>query len=77
MGDVSSMIEDVLLCVLPFPEPADIIARIGKNHPHIKVVYRQMTFARFQAPMKLAEAVPEGTYLIALACPAFCIAPSL
>lgn len=60
MGDVSSKKEEVLLCVLPFPEPADIIARIRENHPYVKVVYRQITLASIKAPMKLADAVPEG-----------------
>jgi hypothetical protein len=60
MGDASSKKEDVLLCVLPFPEPADIISRIRENHPRIKVVYRQIQFTSFKAPIDLPENVPEG-----------------
>jgi hypothetical protein len=60
MGDASSKKEDVLLCVLPFPEPADIIGRIRKNHPWLKVVYRQIQFTNFRAPIELTDNVPEG-----------------
>jgi hypothetical protein len=60
MGDASSKKEDVLLCVLPFPEPADIISRIRENHPRIKVVYRYIRFTSFAAPIGPIDDVPEG-----------------
>jgi len=60
MGDASFMKEEFLLCVLPFPEPTDIIARIRKNHPYFKVVYRQINFTSFKSPIEVADAVPEG-----------------
>jgi hypothetical protein len=60
MGDASSKKEELLLCVLPFPEPADIIARIRENHPHVKVVYHQINFTNFKSPIDVANAVPEG-----------------
>jgi hypothetical protein len=60
MGDASSKKEEVLLCVLPFPEPADIISRIRKNHPRIKIIYRHITFTSFKAPIEVPDTVPEG-----------------
>jgi hypothetical protein len=59
MGDMSKK-EELLLCVLPFPEPADIIAQIRENHPHFRVVYRQINFTEFKSPIDVADAVPEG-----------------
>jgi hypothetical protein len=60
MGDASSKKEEVLLCILPFPEPADIIARIHESHPYIKVIYRYIPFTTFKSPIEGADAVPEG-----------------
>ncbi len=60
MGDASFKKDEVLLCVLPFPEPAAIISRIRENHPRIKVIYRQIQFTTFKSPIDVPDSVPEG-----------------
>ena len=58
------MNEEVLLCVLPFPEPVDIIKRIREQHPRFKVIYHHKQFSSFKAPITPKDNVPEGELLM-------------
>ena len=46
-----------LLITLPFPEPTTIIERIKKNHPNIKVTFRNLSAAN---PFAKDQGIPDG-----------------
>ena len=40
MGDAGPPNEECILCILPFPEPTEILAKIQKEHPNVRIIYR-------------------------------------
>ena len=46
-----------LLVILPFAEPVGIFERIKKNHPDIKITYRNLHFVNFEDGVK---EIPKG-----------------
>jgi len=58
MGGGPDVKPEHLLIIIPFNEPITIIERIKKNHPNIKITFRQLQFA--DTPWKAATAIPPG-----------------
>ncbi len=58
MGGGPDVKPEHLLIIIPFNEPTTIIERIKKNHPNIKITFRQLQFA--DTPWKAATAIPSG-----------------
>ncbi len=57
MGGGDDAKPEYMLLVLPMPEPADILERIRKEHPQIRISYHQTTFRKvFQEE----EDIPRG-----------------
>ena len=48
-----------LLVIMPFDEPTEIFNRIKKNHPNIKITFKNLRFT--STPWIGAEAIPEGS----------------
>lgn len=57
MGGGPEPTTEHLLIILPFPEPTEIVERIKKNHPHIDITYRNLTFVNFEDAVK---EIPKG-----------------
>ena len=47
-----------MLVILPFREPVGVFDRIRRDHPHIKITYRNLLFTA--SPWKGIEDVPPG-----------------
>jgi len=60
MGGGPEPTPEHLLFILPFPEPTEILERIKKNHPHIDITYRNLSFVNFEDGMK---EIPKGSVL--------------
>ncbi|KAL9043565.1 MAG: hypothetical protein Q9214_003253 [Letrouitia sp. 1 TL-2023] len=59
-GGPPTPLEEHLLVLLPFPEPTAIFDRIRKNHPNVKITFRQILFTI--TPWNAATAVPPSLY---------------
>jgi hypothetical protein len=62
MGDASMRASEgeVLLCLLPFPEPKDIMERIRNAHPKVKIIYRSIYFKG--GISNVTESPPDGQF---------------
>lgn len=49
-----------LLVILPFNEPTGIFDRIRKNHPNIKITFKNLLFT--STPWENEEQLPQGLY---------------
>ena len=47
-----------LLVIVPFEEPTGVFDRIRKNHPNIKITFKNLLFT--STPWMGAEEIPEG-----------------
>lgn len=47
-----------LLIILPVPEPSQIIERIEKKHPNIKITFKNLSLT--DTPWKGIEDIPRG-----------------
>lgn len=51
-----------LLLFLPYREPVDVLDRIRKNHPQLKITYRQLRFSdSSENPWQVVTEIPRGT----------------
>jgi hypothetical protein len=58
MGDATPPREHIL-CIIPFPEPTEIIKRIQKKHPNVDFSY----IKHFSFPKTETDAVPDGNHI--------------
>jgi hypothetical protein len=42
MGEAWSPEQERILCILPFPEPTELLANIEKIHPNVKFIYKSL-----------------------------------
>lgn len=57
MGGGDDVKPEYMLLVLPAPEPVDILERIRKEHPQIRITYHQTTFTKV---FQKEEDIPRG-----------------
>jgi len=57
MGDASPP-RELILAIIPFPEPTELIEKIKKKHPNVDFAYVQRAFS----PKAITDAVPDGTF---------------
>ena len=58
MGGGPGVKPEHMLVILPFQEPTAILDRIRKNHSHIKITFRNLTFN--ETPWKGVQEIPRG-----------------
>lgn len=58
MGGGHDVKPEHLLIIIPYNEPTTIIERIKKNHPNIKITFRQLHVT--DTLWKAATAIPPG-----------------
>ncbi|KAL9128039.1 MAG: hypothetical protein Q9217_003203 [Psora testacea] len=49
-----------LLVILPFPEPTEILERIKKNHPYIRITFKRLLFT--DTPSDGSQTIPPEIY---------------
>ena len=60
MGSLTTEITEHLLILLPFPESKDILDRLHKRHPHVKITWWTVTLKAGQ--MNNHDPIPDGRF---------------
>jgi hypothetical protein len=54
MGEAWNPDQERVLCILPFPEPTELIEKIEKKHPNVKFLYHTLAWKPSE-PLAQAE----------------------
>jgi hypothetical protein len=63
MGEAYKSQKEVILAILPFPEPKDHIAKIEKLHPNVKFIYKPLYVIPSDGPPPQEEIDKDCTLL--------------
>jgi hypothetical protein len=66
MGEAPSVQKEHILCILPFPEPTEILRNIQKKHPQVEFTYILQPITASRAWNTDAKDIPDGTESVAL-----------